>query len=415
MRVLVLATRSPYGRQSGRKAVLRTIVSACRALGHDVQVMAITHEVETAGEVPVERLAPPRLPRTVVNVLTKATTGRLCLNECLYVSPTIQHRIAERCATWSPDVVIADMIRTASLALGTGLPTVVDLDDLLSRRYQDLARGRADPRTLLGYYGGSLPPAVQRIAATLAARLVGIEVGLVGRREMAVGRAAGAVSLVARDEAASFERRIGRPVAWLPMAVSIPLDAAPVASNPSDRVLFVGGLDYHANVEAVQMYVEHVAPALRDLGLGNLRLRVVGHCPDDVRRELGASPAVELVGYVDDLAGELASARAFVAPIPPGTGIKTKVLEAMAAGLPVAATPDAVHGIGVTAGRDCLVGSTGAELAGAVARLVSDPPLAAEIGRAARTVVAERFSIEVVTERWRDVLDALLGGRGEAR
>ena len=302
------------------------------------------------------------------------------------------------------------MLRTSSLALGTGLPAIVDLDDLLSRRYKELADGRAESATVLGYYAGSVPRIVRPLLARVAAMLIGVEARLVARREAVVGRAAQGVSLVAEDEAAAFAARIGRPVAWLPMAVDVVPTAAPVATNPDDRIVFVGGLDYHANLEAVRAYVDEVAPALAALGLDRLRLRVVGHCPEAVHAELGSSAVVELLGYVDDLDSELAAARAFVAPIPPGTGVKTKVLEAMAAGLPVVSTPDGVTGIGVVAGEHCLVGSTPTELAQAVARLVADPEEAARIGAAGRAIVEERFSRAVVTERWRAVLESMPPG-----
>ena len=299
------------------------------------------------------------------------------------------------------------MLRTSSLALATGLPTVVDLDDLLSRRYQELSRGRAEASTILGYYGASLPSPIRRLLAALAARLIGIEGGLVGRRERAVAQAAAATSLVAEAEAVAFGERIHRQVAWLPMAVDIPASAAPVASNEAHRIVFVGGLDYHANLEAVRAYAADVAPALASVGLPPVRLRVVGHCPPEVRDELGESPHLELLGYVDDLTAELASARAFVAPIPPGTGVKTKVLEAMAAGLPVISTPAGVDGVGAVDGEHCLVGSTGAELAAALAKVVAEPATAHRIGAAGRTLVEERFSLAVVTERWRAVLESL--------
>lgn len=411
MNILVIATRQPYGRQSGRKAVLKTIIRSCLDLGHAVRVVAITDEAAGAGDVEVHRVRPPRLPRVGLTVLTSASTGRLCLNECLYVSPRIRSAISDICRSWPAELVVADMLRTSSLALGTGLPTVVDLDDLLSRRYRELAQGRAEAGTVLGYYGATLPAPIRRLLATATARLVGLEARLIARRERVVGCSATVVSLVAQAEARAFGGDIDRAVAWLPMAVDIPALAAPVASNPGQRVVFVGGLDYHANLEAVRAYASDVGPALARLGLPVVRLRVVGHCPPEVRRELEVSPYLELLGYVDDLSSELSAARAFIAPIPPGTGVKTKVLEAMAAGLPVVSTPDGIDGIGAVDGEHCLVGSTGTELASGLAGLIADPELAAQIGGAARSLVRQQFSQSVVTKRWRDVLEGLPQGR----
>lgn len=415
MRILLVATRDPYGRLSGRRAVLRTIVDSAQRLGHEIRVVAITNEPTVPGPAAVERLRPPRLPRILANVLTHGLTGRLCLNECLYVSPALRRSVARTAAAWPADVVVADMVRTASLALATGRPVIVDLDDLLSRRYQEMSRVPATDANLLGYYGPTLPAPVRGLLSWVAARLVAVEARLVARRELWVGRRAQAVSLVAEAEAADFQRQVGRPVAWLPMAVAIPPAPAPVATNRADRLVFVGGLDYQPNLDAVRHYVREVAPALAAKGRPDLRLRVVGHCPPGVRAELEGAAAIELVGFVDDLVGELAAARAFVAPIPPGTGIKTKVLEAMASGLPVVATPAAVEGIGVAAGESCLVAASSDDLAESVLALVADAGLAERLGLAGRSIVAERFSPAVVTERWRAVLDEVHDGQAGAR
>jgi len=402
VRALVLATRSPYGRQTGRKTVLRTIARSLESLGHEVRILAITGPDRTPGPWELDTVAPPGLARIVCNALVGVPTGRRSLNECLYDSPRVRRRLTEVCRSWRPDVVVADMIRTAGPALATGVPVIVDLDDLLSHRYRHLAGGRADADTVLGYYGASLPGPVRAVLAWVGVRVLRVEAALVERREVQVGRCAAAVSLVSRDEAQRFATQIGRPVWWLPMSVRIPGTPAPVASNDADRLLFVGGLDYHANLEAVRTFADEIAPVLAARGRPDLALRVAGHQPDGVG-EFG--PQVELLGYVDDVAVELEASRAFVAPIPPGTGIKTKIVEAMAAGLPVITTPHGITGLPVVDGEHCLVADSAERFADAIVRLTSDAELAARIGRAARATIADLFAPAVVADRWRQVLE----------
>ncbi len=88
-----------------------------------------------------------------------------------------------------------------------------------------------------------------------------------------------------------------------------------------------------------------------------------GAVPRGVRRS-SSHPAIRFLGYVDDVGAELSRHRAFVAPMVEGTGVKTKVLEAMAAGLPVVTTSAGVRGLAIEDGVHCLMADTGEEFRG---------------------------------------------------
>lgn len=403
MKILVIATRHPGGRQTGRKTVLHTIIKSCQSLGHEVRVIAITNEevVDTDNFPNVETFRPPLPLRVAVNIFTKAFFKRLCLNECLYISPSIQNHVNGVCEDWKPDLVIADMIRTAEIALRTGFPTHVDLDDLLSTRYLYLSSEGADASSILGYYGNFLPRSIRSLGAQLAARFIKAEAKLMAQREDVIARKAHTVSLVSEKEALLLQARVGRRVDWLPMSVRIVETPADVASNSADVLVFVGGLDFHANVQSVRTYLKEVYPAL---GADPPTLYVIGYCPEDVRNEFKESPGIVLMGYVDDIEIELKKARAFVAPISPGTGIKTKVLEAMAMGLPVITTSHGVQGTPAVQNTNCIIADTGEEIALAISRLRDDPQLAARIGMAGREMISTNFAPEVIAERWKIVL-----------
>jgi glycosyltransferase involved in cell wall biosynthesis len=117
-------------------------------------------------------------------------------------------------------------------------------------------------------------------------------------------------------------------------------------------------------------------------------------------RALGREPGVRVVGEVPDMRPWLAGSAVYVCPMRSGTGIKNKLLEAMACGLPCVASRLAVRGLSVEPGRHVLVADTPAAMADAVVRVLGDPGLAAALGLAARAYAAERHSWAAVARAY---------------
>ena len=166
--------------------------------------------------------------------------------------------------------------------------------------------------------------------------------------------------------------------------------AAEVSSAPA--LIFTGNLSHPPNVKAVQWMVAEVLPAIR-ARMGNVELRLVGLAPSPkIRRLAERDPGLRVTGFVPDLRPWLAGSRVYVAPMLSGSGIKNKVLEAMAMGLPVVATTLGVEGMPrVQPGRDAVVADAPDAFAGAVSDLLQDDVRAAEMGRRARALVVEHY------------------------
>lgn len=175
--------------------------------------------------------------------------------------------------------------------------------------------------------------------------------------------------------------------------------------TPREReLIFVGALDYFANADGIVDFARRVLPAVRDRVPGTT-LRVVGRRPGPAVRALSDLPGVDVVGEVDDVRPELARATVAVAPLRIAQGLQNKVLEAMAAGVPVVSSPSAVRAIEGEDGRHYAVADEVGEWASRLAELLEDGDLAARRAREADAFVRERFSWDVKAREFEAVLE----------
>jgi glycosyltransferase involved in cell wall biosynthesis len=173
-------------------------------------------------------------------------------------------------------------------------------------------------------------------------------------------------------------------------------------SRDRSLIVFTGVMSYAPNVSAAEVLARDVLPRVRRL-LPSARLALVGRDPASEVWALGDLPGVEVVGEVPDLRPWLSRAGAYACPMLTGTGIKNKLLEAMANGLPCVATPLALQGIAAKPGEEVMVGSTEEELAEHMARLLLEAGLADRVGAAGRAYVRANHTWASVAKEYERV------------
>lgn len=169
-------------------------------------------------------------------------------------------------------------------------------------------------------------------------------------------------------------------------------------------LLFVGNYEYPPNQDAVRALVEQVMPQLREI-TPQARLQLVGLNPPDWMRAL-ANDYIEVVGSVPDVRPYLARATAFVCPLRIGAGLKNKVLEALAMGIPVVATPLSVDGIQVQNGESAIVAPVD-RMAEESARLLRDDALRERLSRNGRALVEAEYSWERTADSYERLYDEI--------
>ncbi len=170
-------------------------------------------------------------------------------------------------------------------------------------------------------------------------------------------------------------------------------------------VLFVGGFEHPPNVDGALMLVNEVMPLVwRELP--HVAVKIVGgDAPDAVR--LLASDQVEIAGWVPDLDSVLDSTRTLVAPLTYGAGLKGKVTQALAHGVPVVTTPIGAEGLRAVDGEHMMIGESAEELAGHVLSVLRDDRLWHHLSASGQRLVSEHCSPEVMREQLRILLDEL--------
>ncbi len=284
--------------------------------------------------------------------------------------PRMQSALDECLADGRFDAVQVESSQMSFLRYRTSAPLVLDEHNIESELLQRMRQGEQS----------GLRRQYNRLEAVKYRRL----------EDRAWGRATACVVTSPRDKAALLSRHPAQPTVVVPNGVD-PEEFAP-GPGPAepDTMVFTGVLSYRPNLEAVESFIEHVLPRIREARPA-ARLTVVGSgAAADLERL--TAPGVTVTGWVPDVRPHLAAAATVVVPINMGGGTRLKVLEALSMARPVVSTSLGCEGIDVEDGRHLLVADDAAGFSDAVCQLLSDPARGRRLGEAGRKLVTTRYT-----------------------
>ncbi len=229
------------------------------------------------------------------------------------------------------------------------------------------------------------------------------------RWERRVLCAAAVVAAVTEEDAEQLQRTRQGAVDVVINGVDARAFSAVKPDYGSRRVLFVGNFEYAPNRDAVQWALDEIWPAVWKQ-VPDARFAVCGHALPDHWRQRWPDGRIEWVGFAPDLKTEQGASAIFLAAIREGGGSKLKVLEALAAGLPVVTTSQGASGLALSSGENFIGSDRGAGLAEAVVRLMREPASASRIGEAGRRYVCANHD----WSRAADQLEGLYGKMAHA-
>lgn len=381
---LVLTPRFPWPLDDGGRIVLWQALRAV-ARSYDVTLVSLVPAAEADRPLPpavtelgVRVVRVPHRPPWTPVALLRGAIGRWPYMLERYRVPEMDRTLRRLVAERRPALAFVNLLHMATYrdALA-GVPVVLRTHDLVHLWLERYAERLTNPAARA--YARAQARRTRRIEAELCA-------------------ACDLVLAIRAEEAEVFRRLApGTRVEVMPVGVETGryLPRAPVRPPV---VALIGSWDWPPNVDGARAFLERGWPRVR-ARVPEARLRLAGkHLPAGLA-ELGRRAGAEVAGYVDDMAVEFAGAAAMVVPLWMGSGVRVKILEALAAGLPVATTTLGAEGLGLERGVHAAFGDTPEELGEAVAGLLERPAQADRMAAAGRELVRTRFSMDAVTER----------------
>lgn len=357
MKILVVATKPPWPPHDGGRLVLWLTLQALAAAGHALHLIAPVDadDVDAAALARLRKVCTPQLipqrPHAWAAAAWRAARKGSALSLARHRHAAVAAAVAARIADWRPDIVHVEQLQALAncdAAFGAGTRVALRMQNVESSLWQQLAQARP-----------LLP-----LLSCEARRLRAAEARL-------LCRVAATVTLT-EDDAAAL-RGIAPQAAANIVAVAPPF---PSELPPGPRIdgepalVLTGSAGWWPNRQGLDWFLADVAPHLR--GNAGLRLHVFGGGTPTQRDVVAhAAPADSAAAFPD---GAIAAV-----PLLTGSGIRMRILEAWARGLPVVATRVAAAGLTVESGRELLIADSADAFAQAVQRLQADATLRAQL------------------------------------
>ena len=174
-----------------------------------------------------------------------------------------------------------------------------------------------------------------------------------------------------------------------------------------ETLIFSGKMSYHANISMVKYLVDEIMPLIWK-HRPKVQLWVVGKDPSAEIKRMADNPLIHVTGTVEDIRPFLWRATVAVAPVVYGAGVQNKILESMAVGIPVVTTSKAVSSLGVTAGKEVLIGDTPEDFSEAVLQLLEYPEARGSVGEAGRSHVQKHHNWLEIAQELVQIYDRLI-------
>jgi len=373
MKILFVCHRVPFPPKRGGKIRPFNIIRHLSSGGHEVVVASLARNAEELADAEGLR---QHCARSLVEIVPDPVAWCRMLARVptptpssfgYFHSPRLKRRIRAELASQPCDLIFVHCSSVAPYVEDVeGVAKVMDFGDMDSQKWREYSIHRSGPLSF-----------IYRVEA------VKLE-----NAERRLGRKFDFCTCTTRAEWETLARLgITTPSSWFPNGVDAEFfkPKSPVEYD-SNRISFVGRMDYFPNQQAVRAFCVDVLPALQ-AWRPSIRLDIVGANPDAAIKSLASLPGVTVTGTVPDVRPFVTNSALTVAPLAIARGTQNKILESMAMGVPVVCSPQAAGGVDAVPGEHILVAATPEENQAAIKSVLESSDIRHRLALASRARV----------------------------
>jgi glycosyltransferase involved in cell wall biosynthesis len=205
------------------------------------------------------------------------------------------------------------------------------------------------------------------------------------------------VLAVSDEDKVALESALGRDSNIVVIPIAVDTDEVTLVPRRADaeHILHIGTMYWPPNIDGIQWFIREVFELIR-AQRPNTLFDIVGAQPPQSLLDLAAAGSgLNVTGYVTDPNDYIAQAGAMVVPLRAGGGMRVKILNALAQGLPIVSTTLGAEGIAVEHERHLLIADTPSDFAAATLRLLDHRAFADELGRNGRALIQAKYDYRV--------------------
>lgn len=412
-KLLFITTRLFWPMDSGRKV---SLYHYCRGLhekyGYDIYIYSFLENYENAK---IENK--PSFIKEVVlaNEVSKVTVLRnlfvksFCFgwpfqNSLMY-SKKNEKAIAKYVDKIQPDLIMVDMVRLApyyKAFQNFNCMKVLDMDDLLSKRYESQIETKKQKGNIMGSFSKSNSFVSKMLNNSfLKSLILKMEKRRIYKTEIKYGKIYDKVIFVSDNETNLYNSRVEKKNGYtVRLGVDYQFLSKSINVEKKDGYIgFLGNLNYAPNVDSLDLLITKILPKLNY----NYHLSIIGKVPDEIKNKY-SNEQIEFKGMVDDFRPFLKECELFVAPITFGSGVKTKVLEAMALEIPVITNKLGAEGIDAINNQDFFVRNTVEQMVEIIEYVHNNKCL--DVAASGNKLIKDKYDWNTIFDSFESVLES---------